>query len=64
MEVRAFSATAANPALSRDDKRRAYGAIVHHAAMFDPRDAGFANIGVALHDACRMWLDVAAAPSH
>jgi hypothetical protein len=63
-EVQAFRATVANPALTQDDKRRAYAVIVHHAALFDQRDAGFANVGMALHDACRMWLDLSATTSH
>jgi len=63
-EVQAFCATVTNPALTRDEKRRAYGVIVHHAALFDQRDAGFANVGMALHAACRMWLDLAATISH
>jgi hypothetical protein len=63
-EVLAFRATVTDPALSRDDKRRAFGVIVHHAALIDPRDAGFANVGLALHDACLLWLDLTSMPGH
>jgi hypothetical protein len=63
-EVRALRATLADPAVSRDAKRLAYGDIVLRAALCDPRDAGFANVGVALHDACLLWLDLAATSGH
>ena len=56
-EVREFRATVADPALTRDEKKRAYGQIIHHAALVDPLDAGFANVGVALKDALLIWLD-------
>ena len=63
-EVREFRATVADPALTRDEKKRAYGQIIHHAAMVDPLDAGFANVGVALKDALLVWLDAESTTNH
>jgi hypothetical protein len=47
----------ANPTLSSDAKKRAYGVIVNHAAALNPHDIGFENAGVALKEALCMWLD-------
>ena len=63
-EVREFRATVADPALTRDEKKRAFGQIIHHAALVDPLDAGFANVGVALKDALLIWLDAQGTPDH
>ena len=54
----------ADPGVTREEKRRAYGLIVHHAAMVDPLDNGFANVGLALRDACLLWLDSESTPRH
>ena len=56
-EVREFRDTIADPRLSADAKKRAFGVIVHHAASLDPRHVGFENAGVALKEALCMWLD-------
>ncbi len=63
-EARAFRQSIHDPALSADDRRRAYDLIVHHAALLDPRDSGFAGAGVALKEALCAWLDVALRTSH
>ena len=63
-EARVFSQSIHDPALSDADRRRAYDRIVHHAAMLDPRDSGFAGAGVALKEALCAWLDVTLATSH
>lgn len=56
-EVQAFRAFLANPTLSPDDKRRAYGLIVQHATQLNPADVGYAGCGVALKEALCNWLD-------
>src|SRR5208337_2011815 len=56
-EVLAFRQLATNPAFTADDKRRAYGLIVHHATMLNPLDAGYEGAGVALKLALCSWLD-------
>ena len=63
-EVQAFRRSIHDPALSAADRRRAYDLIVHHAALLDPRDSGFAGAGVALKEALCAWLDVTLATSH
>jgi hypothetical protein len=63
-EVRVFRESIHDPALSAADHRRAYDLIVHHAAMLDPRDSGFAGAGVALKEALCAWLDVVLTTSH
>ncbi len=57
-EVEEFRETIADPSLSLDEKKRAYGLIVKHAALLDPEDAGFWRAGVALKAALCAWLDV------
>jgi hypothetical protein len=56
-EVREFRDTIADPRLSADAKKRAFGVIVHHAAALDPHQVGFESAGVALKEALCMWLD-------
>jgi hypothetical protein len=56
-EVREFRDTIADPRLSADAKKRAFGVIVHHAAALDPHEVGFECAGVALKQALCMWLD-------
>jgi hypothetical protein len=56
-EVRSFRDAMANPTLSADAKKRAYGVIVNHAAALNPDDVGFENAGVALKEALCIWLD-------
>lgn len=56
-EVQRFRDFVANPALSADEKRRAYGLIVKQAAMLNPRDAGYEGAGIALKQALCTWLD-------
>jgi hypothetical protein len=56
-EVEEFRETIANPSLTLDEKKRAYGLIVKHAALLDPEDAGFWRAGVALKVALCAWLD-------
>jgi hypothetical protein len=56
-EVDEFRATIADPCLTLDEKKRAYGLIVKHAALLDPEDAGFWRAGVALKVALCAWLD-------
>ena len=56
-EVREFRDTIADPRLSADAKKRAFGVIVHHAATLDSHDVGFEWAGVALKEALCMWLD-------
>ena len=63
-EVREFRTTVADPGVTRDEKKRAYGQIIHHAALVDPLDAGFANVGVALKDALLLWLDAESTTNH
>lgn len=56
-EVLHFRDVVANPALSADEKKRAYGLIVKHAAMLDPRVPGYEGAGIALKQALCTWLD-------
>jgi len=56
-EVEEFRETIANPSFTLDEKKRAYGLIVKHAALLDPEDAGFWRAGVALKVALCAWLD-------
>jgi hypothetical protein len=56
-EVQDFRSVATDPALTADEKKRAYGVIVKHAAMLDPRDAGYEGAGIALKLALCTWLD-------
>jgi hypothetical protein len=56
-EVEDFREAIADPSLTLDEKKRAYGLIVKHAALLDPEDAGFWRAGVALKDALCTWLD-------
>jgi hypothetical protein len=56
-EVDEFRETIADPSLTLDEKKRAYGLIVKHAALLDPEDAGFWRAGVALKVALCAWLD-------
>jgi hypothetical protein len=56
-EVDEFRATIADPSLTLDEKKRAYGLIVKHAALLDPKDAGFWRAGAALKVALCAWLD-------
>jgi len=57
-EVLAFRQLVADPALSTDDKKRAYGLIVQHATLLNPQDRGYEGAGVALKHALCSWLDV------
>ena len=63
-EVQDFRETIANPALTAEEKKRAYGLIVHHAATIDPRALGFESAGVALKEALCMWLDFGSREQH
>jgi hypothetical protein len=56
-EVEGFREKIADPLLTLDEKKRAYGLIVKHAALLDPEDAGFWRAGVALKVALCTWLD-------
>lgn len=56
-EVDDFRAAMNDPAVNFGAKKRAYDAIVRHAAMLDPEDAGFWRAGVALKAALSAWLD-------
>lgn len=56
-EVQQFRSFVANPGLTPDEKRRAYGLIVAHAAMLDPQDRGYEGAGIALKLALCTWLD-------
>lgn len=56
-EVQAFRSFLANPTLTADDKRRAYGVIVQHATQLNPADVGYEGCGVALKEALCNWLD-------
>jgi len=56
-EVEDFREAIADPLVTLDEKKRAYGLIVKHAALLDPEDAGFWRAGVALKDALCIWLD-------
>jgi hypothetical protein len=56
-EAEEFRETIADPSLTLDEKKRAYGLLVKHAALLDPADAGFWRAGVALKVALCAWLD-------
>lgn len=56
-EVEEFRETIADPSLTVDEKKRAYGLLVKHAALLDPEDAGFWRAGAALKLALCAWLD-------
>lgn len=56
-EVEEFREMIADPSLTLDEKKRAYGLIVKHAALLDPEDAGFWRAGAALKVALCAWLD-------
>ena len=56
-EVDHFREAIADPAVNFDAKKQAYDAILRHAAMLDPEDAGFWRAGVALKNALCAWLD-------
>ena len=56
-EVEEFRETIADPSVTLDQKKRAYGLIVKHAALLDPKDAGFWRAGAALKVALCAWLD-------
>jgi hypothetical protein len=56
-EVEDFRAAIGDPSVNFDAKKRAYDAILRHAAMLDPQDAGFWRAGVALKNALCAWLD-------
>ena len=56
-EVQAFRALVVSPALTPDDKKRAYGEIVRHATLLNPQDTGYEGAGVALKQAACTWLD-------
>lgn len=56
-EVEEFRALIANPALTPDDKRRAYSQIVKHATMLNPGAEGYEGAGVALKVALCTWFD-------
>jgi hypothetical protein len=56
-EVEEFRETIADPSLTLDEKKRAYGLLIKHAALLDPQDAGFWRAGVALKVALCAWLD-------
>jgi hypothetical protein len=56
-EVDDFREAIGDPSVNFDAKKRAYDAILRHAAMLDPEDAGFWRAGVALKNALCAWLD-------
>ncbi|HEV2977450.1 MAG TPA: hypothetical protein VG425_07660 [Casimicrobiaceae bacterium] len=56
-EVLAFRQLVADPALTPEDKKRAYGLIVQHALLLNPLDRGYEGAGVALKQALCSWLD-------
>jgi hypothetical protein len=56
-EVEEFRVAIADPSVTFDAKKRAYGTIVVHAALLDPKDEGFWGAGVALKSALCAWLD-------
>jgi len=56
-EVLAFRQLVADPALTAEDKKRAYGLIVQHATLLNPLDQGYEGAGVALKQALCSWLD-------
>ncbi len=56
-EVLAFRQLVSDPALTPDDKKRAYGLIVQHATLLNPLDRGYEGAGVALKHALCSWLD-------
>ena len=63
-EVEEFRETIANPSFTLDEKKRAYGLIVKHAALLDPEDAGFWRAGVALKVALCAWHDFKPTQEH
>jgi hypothetical protein len=63
-EVEEFRETIADPSLTLDEKKRAYGLIVKHAALLDPEDAGFWRAGVALKVALCVWHEFNPALEH
>ena len=63
-EVEEFRVAIADPAVTLDAKRQAYGMIVGHAALLDPQDEGFWGAGVALKGALCAWLDFAPMTEH
>lgn len=63
-EVEHFRETIADPSLTLDEKKHAYGLIVKHAALLDPEDAGFWRAGVALKVALCAWHDFNPALEH
>ena len=56
-EVQEFRLLVTDPAQTAADKKRAYGLIVAHATMLDPRDPGYEGAGVAFKHALCSWLD-------
>ena len=62
-EVDRFCEAALDPALSPEDKKRAFGLVVRHAGMLNPLHCGFEGAGVALKHAVCVWLGLQA-PSH
>lgn len=56
-EVQDFRSVVTDPALTAAEKKKAYGVIVQHAAMLDPREAGYEGAGIALKLALCTWLD-------
>lgn len=63
-EVREFRAAIANPALTPEARKRAFGLIVSHAAGLKPSDAGYEAAGVALKEALCTWLDFEPTAGH
>ena len=63
-EVDEFRETIADPSLTLDEKKRAYGLLVKHAALLDPADAGFWRAGAALKVALCAWLDLRPTLNH
>jgi hypothetical protein len=58
-EVDRFREAVANPEQTPKELERAFRSIVTHAALLDPRAAGFADAGMSLKAALCAWLDVA-----
>lgn len=56
-EVESFRDAIGDPGVAFAEKKRAYDAILRHAAQLDPDDAAFWRAGVALKDALCAWLD-------
>jgi hypothetical protein len=63
-EVEEFRVAIADPTVTHDAKRRAYGTIIVRAALLDPQDEGFWGAGVALKSALCAWLDCQPATEH